>query len=102
MKTWAFIYIFEGCNPKKDRAVIQSSKIKTFIVGTDSIDSGCEVAKELVKEGCRLIELCGGFGVDGTKKVIDAVGGSIPVGYVDFFPEEKEKVIRIFRNEEDL
>lgn len=99
MKTMAFIYVYKGCDPKRDTAVIKSSLLKTIIVGVDSIDSGCEIAKKVVEEGCRLIELCGGFGVEGTKKVIDAVQGAVPVGYIDYFPEEKEKVIKIFRNQ---
>lgn len=99
MKIMAFIYVYEGCDPERDIAVIESTLLKTIIVGVDSIDAGCEIAKKVVEEGCRLIELCGGFGVEGTKKVIDAIQGAVPVGYIDYFPEEKEKVIKIFRSQ---
>lgn len=98
MKIMAFIYVYEGCNPVRDKAIIQSTLLKTIIIGVSSIEAGCEEAKKVVEEGCRLIELCGGFGSEGAKKVINAIQGIVPVGYTIYSPEEKEKVINIFRN----
>jgi hypothetical protein len=37
-----------------------------------------------VDEGIQAIELCGGFGNVGTAKIVEAVGGKVPVGVVRF------------------
>ena len=34
------------------------------------------------------IELCGAFGEEGARRVIDATGGTLAVGYVVHFPEQ--------------
>ena len=46
----------------------------------------------MLEEDCKLVELCGGFGTEGTREVIAAVEGKIPVGYIDYFPEERKKL----------
>jgi len=91
-KTWAFIYKSAGCNPEVHQSVIESSKHLTLIYGVSTIEEGCILAKKIVDDGCKLIELCGGFGVEGAKQVISAVEGRVPVGYIDYFPEELEKL----------
>lgn len=92
MITWAFIYVAKGCDPTKHKATIDSPGWNSIFIGVDSVDDGCNIAKKLVNEGCKLIELCGGFGADGAKKVIDATEGKVPVGYIDYFPSEEEKL----------
>lgn len=96
MVTWAFIFIANGCDPSKHAAIIDSPGLKTIVAGVDSVDAGCKVAKKIVEEGCQLIELCGGFGADGAKKVIEATGGSVPVGFIGYFPGDEEKVKLLF------
>lgn len=91
-KKWAFIYKSEGCDPNVHQSVIESPKHITFIYGVKSIEEGCILAKKIVDDGCMLIELCGGFGVEGTKQVITAIKGLVPVGYIDYFPEELKKL----------
>ena len=93
MKTWAFIYKTAGCDPDKHFAELLSDTRRSLIYGVSSIDEGCELARKIMNtEDCKLIELCGGFGEDGARKVITAVEGKIPVGYIDYFPEEREKL----------
>lgn len=93
MKTWAFIYKTQGASPDVHKADLKSETRRSLIYGVSSIEEGAALAKRLMLEDdCKLIELCGGFGVDGTKKVIAAVEGKIPVGYIDYFPEERKKL----------
>ena len=40
--------------------------------------------------------LCGDFGEDGRRRVIDAVDGELPVGYVTYLPEEAVWVDKLF------
>lgn len=93
MKTWAFLYRADGCDPAVHRADLVSDTRRSIICGVNSIDEGCKLARDLMEqENCLLIELCGGFGAQGARRVIAAVDGRIPVGYIDYFPEELEKL----------
>ena len=40
--------------------------------------------------------LCGDFGEDGRRRVIEAVDGELPVGYVTYLPEEAVWVDKLF------
>ena len=42
------------------------------------------------------IELCGAFGPEGARAVIDATGGAIPVGYVTHLPEQDSLYTEVF------
>ena len=58
------------------------------IVGVADIEQACAAAQRLHHAGVGCIELCGAFGPDGARQVIEATGGRIPVGYVTHFPEQ--------------
>ena len=47
-------------------------------------------AAELCLDGVGCIELCGAFGAEGAKRVIDATENKIPVGYVTHLPSQEE------------
>ena len=66
----------------KHRAVIDTPTSKIFVIGVASAEEGADIAKQLVLEGIELIELCGGFGYTGAKKIADEVGDEVPVGLV--------------------
>ena len=68
------------------------------IVGVSSVAQAASVAKELQKDGVGCIELCGAFGPDGARAVIESTGGAIPVGYVTHLPEQDELYGRVFPN----
>ena len=53
-------------------------------------------AEALAAGTAHFIELCGDFGEEGCRRVIAAVDGKLPVGYVTYFPEEAVKVDRLF------
>jgi hypothetical protein len=94
-----FLFIFrtDGCDPTVHRAVIDSPEGDVTVVGVDSVDEACAVAAGALRAGtAHFIELCGDFGQDGCRRVIAAVGGKLPVGYVTYFPEEEVKVERLF------
>ena len=58
----AFIFLNEGCNPKKDRSVIESKKIILYSVGCADYSQAETVAQEMLEKGCAAIDLCGAFG----------------------------------------
>mgnify|MGYP000066758082 FL=1 len=61
----AFIFANEGCNPKKDRSIIESEKIIMYVVGCADYSQAETVAQEMLEEGCTAIDLCGAFGNEG-------------------------------------
>lgn len=71
-----------------DRAFIHGGVAQ--IAGVSSLQEACDAAKSLLKEGVCCIELCGAFGEDGARAVIEATGNSIPVGYVTHLPEQND------------
>lgn len=82
-----FAFIIMGhFNPQKDRAAIHNGAAQ--IIGVSNLDEARIAAKELYEKGVDCIELCGAFGEDGAKEIIDATGNKVPVGYVTHLPEQ--------------
>ena len=61
----AFIYVAPGCNPAKERAVVEGDSINMNVIGCATYAEAEEIAKEMVAKGCTAIELCAGFGNEG-------------------------------------
>jgi hypothetical protein len=80
----AFIFVAPEADPKKHRAVVETPVVVLTVVGVPTYDAAVEAAKILVDEGNVALELCGGFGIEGTAAVKAAVGGRAAVGVVRF------------------
>ena len=92
-----FAYIVFGPDYTSDStAVIQTESLKTRIVGVDSLEKAEEAALELVSDGVQLIELCGWFGPKGAARIIEAVGDSIPIGFVGHGPDSIDSMYNLF------
>jgi 2-keto-3-deoxy-6-phosphogluconate aldolase len=73
-----------------------SPQITTLMVGVSKPEQAIAVARAMVADGVQLIELCGGFGPVWTARVIDAIGGAIPVGSVGYGPEAIDQMHALF------
>ncbi len=80
----AFIYVAPENDMAKHRAFIDSPVVKLQVVGVKNYQEAETVAKELVADGVTAIELCAGFGVEGTARISKAVAGKALVGVVRF------------------
>lgn len=89
---WAFIYISPECTPDKQFASLESPGWRADIYGVSSVEDGCALAQKIVAEGCKLIELCGGFGKEGAQKLAAAINDAVPVGYVEYFPDGPARI----------
>lgn len=80
----SYLYMFVNAvaDSSRHRSLIETPRSKIYTVGVSSIEEGAAVAEQMVSEGVRLIELCGGFGYEGAKKIHDRVGDKVPVGLV--------------------
>lgn len=80
----AFIFVAPEADPEKHHAVVETPIITLTVVGVATYDAAVDVAKKLVEEGNVALELCGGFGIEGTAAVKTAVKGKAAVGVVRF------------------
>lgn len=72
--------------PQRDRAAINCGTAQ--IIGVSNLEEACVQASQLCDSGIDCIELCGAFGENGAKEVINATKNKIPVGYVVHLPEQ--------------
>ena len=91
----AFIFIVPGADSTKHRAKVATPSLELSVVGVKDLDDAVDVAQGLVAEGVQLIELCAGFGPVGTARIIEAVGGKIPIGSVSYGVESIGKFLAL-------
>lgn len=84
-----FAFLIMGdFDSEKDQASIHGGNAR--MIGVSNIQDACENARRLQQEGFGCIELCGAFGPEGARQVIEATENRIPVGYVTHLPEQDE------------
>lgn len=79
-----FIFVAPEADYQKNRAVIETPQVELTVVGVGNYSMAVKAACELVDEGVGAIELCGGFGIEGTAAVKKALAGKAVVGVVRF------------------
>jgi len=80
----AFIFLSPSADGEKDKTVIKTQEVELTTVGVADYAMAEAVAVKLADEGIGAIELCGGFGHEGTARMVKAVGGRAVVGVVRF------------------
>jgi len=80
----AFIFVAPEADPAIHRSVIDSPVVELTVVGVKDYKVAVKVAKKLVDNGIEAIELCAGFGNEGTAAIAKAVKGKAAVGAVRF------------------
>jgi len=83
----AVIYQAGSADQAVDRLVFQADGQQMTFVAVPFPAAAAPVAVELVDQGIQLIELCGGLGPVPAADVIEAIGGRVPVGVVQFGAE---------------
>lgn len=80
----AFIFVAPKTDSNLHRAVIETPALILNVIGVKNYDEGVVIAKEMADKGVGAIELCAGFGNEGTAMVANAVRGKAAVGSVKF------------------
>lgn len=84
-----FAFLIMGkFNSETDKAAIHNGVSQ--LIGVADIEDACRTARNLYENGIDCIELCGAFGAEGARKIIEATENKIPVGYVTNLPEQEE------------
>ena len=79
-----FIFVAPEADYQKNRAVVETPVVELTVVGVKDYAMAAKAAKELVDEGVGAIELCAGFGIEGTALIKKAVGDKAAIGVVRF------------------
>lgn len=79
-----FMFVAPGADPSSHRSVISTPEVELITVGVSDYAMAAAVTRNLVSEGVQAIELCGGFGIEGTAIVKQATDGKAVVGVVRF------------------
>ena len=80
----AFIFVAPKADAIKHRATVETPEVTLISLGVEDYAAAEAAAKALVDEGVAAIELCGGFGVEGTARIKRAVGDRAAIGVVRF------------------
>ena len=92
-----FTFLIMGdFDSSKDRAAIHGGAAQ--IIGVPSVEEACGEAVTLERDGIGCIELCGAFKAEDARRVIEATGNKIPVGFVTHLPEQDEIFAKAFGN----
>ena len=84
-----FAFLIMGkFNSETDKAAIHNGV--SHLIGVADIEDACRTARNLYENEIDCIELCGAFGAEGARKIIEATENKIPVGYVTHLPEQEE------------
>jgi hypothetical protein len=81
---------------EKHNACFEMENKDTYIIAVNNFEEACEKVKELADQGFGALELCGAFGEEKTRKLIEISEGKMAIGYVTHFPSEDEKFIKFF------
>jgi len=100
IKRYGFIVKGPGYDPKVHRCVIENPSFRTEVVCVSSVNDALDVARNFVRDGVEVIELCGGFGEFDVNEITASLRSDVPVGYVVFSKEESCKLERLLSRDE--
>lgn len=80
----AFLFLSPTADPSSHRTVVTTGEVDLHVVGVRDYAQAESVTRDLVDRGVGAIELCGGFGTEGTARIQRTAGPGVPVGVVRF------------------
>lgn len=92
---FAFL-IMGNFDDSTDRTEIHNGSAQ--MIGVSSMEAAMKTARRLQSEGVDCIELCGAFGEDGARKIIEATENKIPIGYITHLKEQDDVYRKAFLN----
>lgn len=83
-RTIVFMFLNDYADYKTTDGTVETKNVVIRTIGVKNYEEACTVAKMLMEEGIKAIELCGAFGNIGVAEVTKAVESKIPVGVIRF------------------
>lgn len=81
-KKFAFIIMGRDYDPEKHRCQFETDKDVVMMRSVRNLEEAKQLAVKLRQEGVGAIELCGAFGEEGAREVVEATDRAVAVGYV--------------------
>ncbi|MBN3564836.1 DUF6506 family protein [Aliamphritea spongicola] len=94
LQKYGFIVKSADLDMFKHQGHMASDNFNMSIAGVQDAGQACFVAQEMLTKGVQLIELCGAFSGEEAQQIRDALEDRIPVGYVQYTTEERERLTR--------
>ena len=92
MKKSATIIMGKIYDAKRDRVEIKTKNFTTIIQPVKDFDDAKRIIRELVEEGVGNIELCGAFGKEKARELIELTDHKVGISYVVTDPDMKPLV----------
>ena len=89
-KKFAMLLMDAGYCSKKDYAVLETDAVETHIMTVNTPEQAVALAKDLSQQGFGAIEVCGAFGEELARRMFEATGKQVSVGYVTCPQDEKQ------------
>lgn len=80
----AFMFIAPETDYQHHKATITTPVAELIVIGVQNYSEAEKIAVKLIEQGVQVIELCAGFGSEGTAAVNRSIKGKVPVGVVRF------------------
>ena len=92
----AYIFVMPDADPSKHRARVVTQSLDMSVIGVKDFAQAADIARSLVEDGIKFIDLCSGFGLAGASTVINAFGDKIPISAACFGIESVAKAASVF------
>lgn len=96
-KKYAFILMGGHYTPAVHQSVYEADNQITYICTVRNYEEAIEKVDMLVLEGVGAIELCGAFGVEKAKEIMNRTNHKVVIGYVVNDPTQEELVQDFFK-----
>jgi len=94
LQRYGFIVKSADLEMFKHHSRLASENFDMSIAGVSDVAQAQLVAQEMLTKGIQLIELCGGFSVDDAQSIRDVINDRIPVGVVQYTPDERARLAK--------
>lgn len=92
MSKFALIMNVSGESPETYSKVYEIKDNYNLFAGTGSMEMAAELVKKLADSGFELVNLCGDFDDEITKRFMKTTQGKMRIYHADYFPEEMAKL----------
>lgn len=96
-KKFAFLVMGAHYSPEQHQARFETEHQTTCIFSVQNFEQARAKIVELEQEGFGAVELCGAFGEEKAKELIELTHGKIAIGYVVHLPQQDELFARFFQ-----
>lgn len=96
-KKFAYILMGPACDSKKKQGKFAAGRTQHYIYTVKNFTEAKELVVRLQEQGVGAVELCGAFGRERARELIQLTEGKLPISYVVHEPEQDGLIEAFFR-----